>query len=67
MEIKAPTLKPRTLADYTATADARLRSNIGLVPLARLDSGAIARLYARWQDNASTRPLCKPTASFQLR
>jgi integrase len=49
LAVKAPTLKPRTYADYAEIASAYIRPALGAVALARLEPARIARLYARWQ------------------
>lgn len=49
LAVKAPTLKPRTLADYRMIADTLIRPTLGDVALARLGPDRIARLYAGWQ------------------
>jgi integrase len=49
LAVKAPTLKARTLSDYTEIANAYIRPALGAVALARLTPDRIARLYAKWQ------------------
>lgn len=46
LEVKVPTLKPKTAADYTYTCDSYLRPTIGKAPLARLTPDRIERLLA---------------------
>jgi len=59
LEVKAPTLKPRTLADYHTIADALLRPAVGRVTLSRLTPARIARLYAGWQAEGKHRTALK--------
>jgi len=49
LEVKAPHLKARTLADYGSIADTLLRPTLGKVALAKMTPARIARLYANWQ------------------
>ena len=49
LAVRAPTLKPRTMADYHDIADNLLRPTLGAVALARLGPDRIARVYAKWQ------------------
>ena len=49
LQVKAPNVKPRTLADYAKTCDWYLRPPLGKLRLPRLSPDRIARLYAKWQ------------------
>ncbi len=59
LETKAPTLKPRTLADYRAICNRYLRPAMGRTLLARLTPDRIARLYATWQRQGKHRTALK--------
>jgi len=49
LEIKAQTVRPRTLDDYAAVCNRYLRPTLGAIPLARVTPDRIHRLYARLQ------------------
>ena len=59
LEVKAPTVRPRTLHDYHAICDRYVRSPLGKVRLNRLTPDRIQRLYARYQTRAQSRTALK--------
>ena len=68
LEVKAPNVKPRTLADYAGTSDRYLRPALGSVRLSKLGPDRVARLYAHWQSQgkAKTALKCHQTLSQAL-
>ena len=54
LEIKAPSLKPRTLADYGETCERYLRPTLGALPLAKMTPERIERLLARYHNHPRT-------------
>jgi integrase len=59
LEVKAPTVRPRTLADYHDVCDRYLRPPLGKTRLNRLTPDRIQRLYARYQTRAQSRTALK--------
>jgi integrase len=59
LEVKAPTVRPRTLADYHDVCDRYLRPALGKTRLNRLTPDRIQRLYARYQTRAQSRTALK--------
>ncbi len=59
LDTKAPTVKPRTLADYADTCDRYLRPSLGKTLLARVTPDRVARLYAKWQRAGKSRTALK--------
>lgn len=59
LEVKAPTVRPRTLADYHDVCDRYLRPALGKTRLNRLTPDRIQRLYARYQTRAQSRAALK--------
>lgn len=59
LEVKAPTWRPRTLADARTVCDAYLRPALGELALSKLTPDRIARLYAKWQKQGKHRTALK--------
>lgn len=59
LEVKAPTLKPRTLADYRDICERYLRPALGPLRLSKLTPDRIERLYARYQAEGKSRTALK--------
>ncbi|HHX44892.1 MAG TPA: site-specific integrase [Chloroflexi bacterium] len=59
LEVKAPIVRPRTLADYQDVCDRYLRPPLGKTRLNRLTPDRIQRLYARYQMRAQSRAALK--------
>lgn len=59
LDAAAPTLKPRTLADYRAMADAYIVPAIGRLRLTRLTPDVVQRLVTPWQKDGKHRTAVK--------
>ncbi len=59
LEVKAPTLRPRTLAEYEGVCDRNLRPTLGGVRLDKLTPDRIQRLYAHYQAKGQSRTALK--------
>ena len=59
LEIKAPDVRFRTLADYADTCDRYLRPTLGKNPLSKVTPDRVARLYGRWQNQGKAKTALK--------
>ena len=59
LQVKAPNVKPRTLADYAETSDRYLRPVLGRLRLSKVTPDRIARLYASWQSQGKAKTALK--------
>ncbi len=59
LEVKAATVKPRTLADYEDICERYLRGTLGTLRLDKVTPDRIQRLYARYQAKGQSRTALK--------